>query len=91
MQTKNNSTIIQPITDEVYEQPVTELEEQLKININTATKEELMLLNGIGESRAESIISYRETRPFVSIKEIMKVSGIGEGIYGKIADEICVE
>ncbi len=55
------------------------------ININTATKEELMELPGIGESRAASIIAYREENgAFGSIEEIMLVSGIKEGAFAKI-------
>ncbi len=89
LQTKNNSTIVQPVTDVIYEQPI--LEENVRININTAQKEELMLLNGIGESKAENIILYRQQTPFTSIKDIIKVTGIGEKIYKEIADKICVE
>ncbi len=88
-QTTNNSAIIQPVTDMVYEQSVSK--EQLKININTATKEELMLLSGIGENKAENIILYRKQTPFTSIQDITKVSGIGEKIYKELADKICVE
>ena len=88
-QTQNNSAIIKPATDTVYEQSISK--EQLKININTATKEELMLLSGIGENKAENIILYRERMPFSSVKDITKVSGIGEKIYKEIADKICVE
>lgn len=58
---------------------------RLSININTATKEELMELPGIGESRALSIIAYREENgAFGSIEEIMLVSGIKEGAFAKI-------
>ncbi len=62
-----------------------------KININTATKSELMFLDGIGEKRAESIISYREQRPFQCIEEIMNVKGIGPKTYEKNKEIICVE
>lgn len=62
------------------------------ININTATKESLMTLPGIGESRAESIITYREKNgDFSSIKDIMKVSGIKEAAFEKIKDYICTK
>lgn len=62
-----------------------------KININTATKEELMTLAGIGESKANQIISYRESNGlFKSIEDIMKISGIKEGVFSKIKDSIVV-
>lgn len=62
------------------------------ININTATKEELMQLAGIGESRALSIIAYREKNgEFDKISDIMKVAGIKEAAYEKIKDYICTE
>ena len=62
-----------------------------KVNLNTAGKAELMTLGGIGESRAEAIISYREENGgFRSIEEIKKIEGIKEGIFGKIKDKITV-
>lgn len=61
------------------------------ININTATKDELMNLPGIGEARADSIISYREENgDFADIADIMNVSGIKEAAYEKIKDKIKV-
>lgn len=60
-----------------------------RININTATLEQLCTISGIGQSRAQSIITYREQNgAFGSIEEIMKVSGIKEGLYEKIKDKI---
>lgn len=62
-----------------------------KVNINTATKEELMTLSGIGESRAEEILRTRQERgAFASIEEIKEVSGIGDGIFDRIKDSITV-
>lgn len=62
-----------------------------KININTAGKEELMELTGIGEARALAIIEYRETYGgFGYIEEIMNISGIKEAAFSKIKDRICV-
>lgn len=63
-----------------------------KVNINTADVQELMTLNGIGEARAQAIIAYREEQgSFSSPEQIMEVSGIGEGIYSRIEDQIAVE
>lgn len=62
-----------------------------KINLNTATKEQLMTLRGIGEARAGDIIRYRETRGnFSCIEDIMKVSGIKDAAFQKIKDSITV-
>ena len=62
------------------------------ININAASKEELMQLPGIGESRALSIIAYREKNGgFKDIKDIMNISGIKEAAFEKIKDYICTE
>ena len=66
-------------------------ETDTKISINTATKEELMTLDGIGESKANNIINYREkNNGFKSIEEIKNVSGIGEAAYEKIKDYITI-
>ncbi|MBQ0000941.1 MAG: helix-hairpin-helix domain-containing protein [Clostridiales bacterium] len=63
-----------------------------KINLNTAGLEQLITLNGIGETRARAILDYRETHgPFASAEEIMHVQGIKEGTFVKIKDQIVVE
>lgn len=61
-----------------------------KININTASKEELMSLSGIGEALSERIIEYRKTAKFNSIEEITNVYGIGEKTFEKLKDSITV-
>ena len=61
------------------------------INLNTATKEELMTLTGIGEAKAASIISYRESKgSFSSIEDVKQVEGIKDGVFQKIKDSITV-
>lgn len=65
--------------------------EQDKVNINIASKEQLMTLPGIGESKAESILQYREEHgKFESVEDLMKISGIKEGIFNKIKDDIII-
>ncbi len=62
-----------------------------RININTAGKEELMALSGIGEARAEAIIRFRQEQgPFETIEDIMKVPGIKQAAFEKIKDRISV-
>ena len=64
---------------------------EAKVNINTADKDELCTLYLIGESRALSIISYREANGnFKSIDEIKNVKGIGDAIFENIKDKICI-
>ena len=61
------------------------------ININTATAECLETLPGIGAVRAESIVAHREQMgPFIAAEDITAVSGIGDGIYQRIAEMISV-
>lgn len=62
-----------------------------KVNINTASVSELTTIPGIGESKANKIISYRtEHGRFNSIEDIMNISGIKEGLFNKVKDYICV-
>ena len=62
-----------------------------KININTATIKELITLNGIGDSKAQNIITYREENGlFKTIEDIENVSGIGDTIFINIKDQITV-
>lgn len=62
-----------------------------KVSINTASKEELMTLSGIGEAKAGAIIEYREKNGnFASIEDIKNVSGIGDAIFEKIKDNITI-
>lgn len=62
------------------------------VNINSATREELMTLDGIGAVRADAIIAYREQHGgFGSVDELTEVSGIGEKMLEKLRGRICVE
>lgn len=62
-----------------------------KVDLNKATKEELKSLNGIGETKADSIIAYRETNgSFQKVEDIKNVSGIGEATFEKLKEAIQV-
>ncbi len=61
------------------------------INLNTATREELMSLSGIGEVKADAILAYRaENGAFQSVEQLLEVSGIGEKTLEKLRSQICV-
>lgn len=63
-----------------------------RISINHADKNELMTLPGIGESKADAILEYRQSHgAFSSIEELMNIPGIKEGIFNNIQDYITVE
>jgi competence protein ComEA len=60
------------------------------VNINTASISELTTLTGIGTTRAEAIINYRDSvGKFEKCEDLMNVTGIKQGIYDKLKDEIC--
>lgn len=80
-ESKNNSTTKSKTVDESPN-------ESKKVSINTASKEELMTLTGIGESKAIAIIEYRSNKKFETIEEIKEVSGIGDALFEKIKDYI---
>ncbi len=62
-----------------------------KVNINTATKEELMTLTGIGEVKADAIIRYRQEQgSFQKPEDLKNIDGIKDGVYQKVKDQITV-
>ena len=68
-----------------------QVQQDNRININTADEAQLTTLTGIGATRAQAIIAYREENgSFVAIEDIMNVQGIKEGTFAKIKDEIVV-
>lgn len=88
-----------PTKEEVKEQPspmertkeegAEVQEEDARVNLNTADAEALMTLTGIGQSKAEAILAWREENGgFSSIEEILNVPGIKEGTFQKIKDNI---
>src|SRR5574344_1161882 len=80
-----SSSVSTATTNETQEKPKT------MVSINKASVEELMSLPNIGEAKAKSIISYRETNGnFKSIDDIKKVSGIGDSLFAKIKDYITI-
>lgn len=68
-----------------------EQQEDGKVNLNTATEEQLMTLPGIGQAKAKSIIDWREANGgFEKIEDLMEIEGIKEGVFSKIKDSIKV-
>ena len=66
-------------------------EEEGKVNLNQASKEELMTLNGVGEKKAEKIIEHREENgSFKSIEEIKNVNGFGEKTFESLKSSITI-
>ena len=78
---KNNACI---------EKEETKKEESTLININSASKEELMTLSGIGEAKADAIIKYRKNNSFKKIEDLKNVEGIGESLFESIKASITV-
>lgn len=77
------------ITNDACIENMYDTDNKIIVNINTASKEELMTVTGIGDSKAEEIIKYREENgKFNNIEDIKNVSGIGDSLFEKIKDYI---
>lgn len=78
-------------TKDIEDKTSSNVSSNAKINLNTATVDDLSSLEGIGESKAKAIIDYREKNGgFKSIEEIKNVSGIGDKAFEKIKDVISI-
>jgi competence protein ComEA len=87
-----SGTTVGTTDDSAVQESSAESDSSGKVNINTADKTELMTLPGIGESKAELIINYRESNgAFSTIEDIMNINGIKDGVYSKIKDYITVD
>ena len=58
------------------------------VDINTANKEELMSLKGVGDKKAVTILEYRKVNCFKSVDDLMKVKGIGQKFIDKNKDNL---
>ena len=93
---KNGEKIIVPKKREFSDVEDLEIDNEMDnvqdfmININEAGEEELKSLPGIGDVTAQRIIEYRNKKRFESIEDIQEVKGIGDRIYEKIKNNICV-
>ena len=87
----SSSTVIEKGESSTDEVENNNTQESKLVSINTATKDDLMSLSGIGEAKANAIIEYRNNNGnFKEIQDIKKVSGISDNLYEKIKDFITI-
>jgi competence protein ComEA len=78
------------VSDVIYRRLPQQVQSSDKININTASKEQLMVLSGIGSVTADNIIEYRANNRFGDIEELMNVSRIGPKMFERLKENITV-
>lgn len=82
---------MQIVVETLQDEGTVDSSKDKKVNLNSADKETLMTLPGVGEAKAESIIQYRkEHGRFKKKEDIMNVSGIKEGLFAKIRNFVTV-
>lgn len=85
----DEKSVYVPVKGEVVEIKESETSDKIVVNINTATKDELMRLNGVGEKKAETIIEYREENGLFNKKEdLMNIPGIGQKTFENLQEHI---
>lgn len=85
----DEKSVYVPVKGEVVEIKESETSDKTVVNINTATKDELMRLNGVGEKKAETIIEYREENGLFNKKEdLMNIPGIGQKTFENLQEHI---
>jgi len=88
---QENGEEVEGIEPERQEKALISVARSSKININTATPQELESLSGIGPAKARAIVDYRASKGrFTTIEEVMDVKGIGQATFEKIRDNITV-
>ena len=92
---RDEQRVYVPSQEEVSEDMITYTEGgqalSQMVNLNTATKEQLMTLPGIGETKANSILEYRkEYGAFSAIEDIMKIQGIKQSVFERLKERIYV-
>ena len=76
----------------IEEKAATAAEKSARVCLNTAAKEELLALPGVGEKTAERILAYRDTYgKFVTVEQLLDVEGIGEGLLEQLRPYVYVE
>lgn len=87
---KNNDALITYEKESTSKESKSASQNAYPVNINTSSKEELMTIPGIGESKADLIIAYREEHPFETIEDIKNIKGIGDTTFEKLKSYITV-